>query len=136
MSDSTKSNRRMKFNSLKTMVLCFCSHYSFILIHTEHLYSASSRELLRGAPDSSAAKNSHHFICFIIILCLSVLSWVQHLLVLNALCALDLSRLFFTVVLSAPHHQPSLLFRALNRHRYHFFCSCGRSFGVCMKQKF
>src|SRR6218665_3221585 len=27
-------------------------------IHTEHLYSASSRELLRGAPDSSAAKKS------------------------------------------------------------------------------
>ena len=25
-------------------------------IHTEHLYSASSRELLRGAPDSSTAK--------------------------------------------------------------------------------
>ena len=30
--------------------------YSFI--HTEHLYSASSRELLRGAPDSSTAKKS------------------------------------------------------------------------------
>ena len=27
-------------------------------IHTEHLYSASSRELLRGAPDSSTAKKS------------------------------------------------------------------------------
>src|SRR6218665_1460518 len=27
-------------------------------IHTEHLYSASSRELLTGAPDSSAAKKS------------------------------------------------------------------------------
>src|SRR6218665_3315623 len=38
--------------------------YSFIdsfihsFIHTEHLYSASSRELLRGAPDSSTAKKS------------------------------------------------------------------------------
>ena len=33
---------------------------SFIhsFIHTEHLYSASSRELLRGAPDSSTAKKS------------------------------------------------------------------------------
>src|SRR6218665_1348297 len=31
-------------------------YYSFI--HTEHLYSASSRELLRGAPDSSTAKKS------------------------------------------------------------------------------
>ena len=30
--------------------------YSFI--HTEHLHSASSRELLGGAPDSSAAKKS------------------------------------------------------------------------------
>ena len=28
-------------------------------IHTEHLYSASSRELLRGAPDSSTAKKSN-----------------------------------------------------------------------------
>jgi len=27
-------------------------------IHTEHLYSVSSRELLRGAPDSSTAKKS------------------------------------------------------------------------------
>jgi len=27
-------------------------------IHIEHLYSASSRELLRGAPDSSTAKRS------------------------------------------------------------------------------
>jgi len=27
-------------------------------IHTEHLHSASSRELLRGAPDSSTAKKS------------------------------------------------------------------------------
>ena len=27
-------------------------------IYTEHLYSASSRELLRGAPDSSTAKKS------------------------------------------------------------------------------
>jgi len=27
-------------------------------IHTEHLYSASSRGLLRGAPDSSTAKKS------------------------------------------------------------------------------
>ena len=27
-------------------------------IHTEHLYSASSRELLRGAPYSSTAKKS------------------------------------------------------------------------------
>src|SRR6218665_2179426 len=34
--------------------------HSFIhsFIHTEHLYSASSRELLRGAPDSSTAKKS------------------------------------------------------------------------------
>ena len=28
-------------------------------IHTEHLYSASSRELLRGAPNSSTAKKSY-----------------------------------------------------------------------------
>jgi len=34
----------------------YCSLSSFI--HTEHLYSASSRELLRGAPDSSTAKRS------------------------------------------------------------------------------
>src|SRR6218665_3853333 len=36
------------------------SCYSFIhsFIHTDHLYSASSRELLRGAPDSSTAKKS------------------------------------------------------------------------------
>src|SRR6218665_657189 len=34
--------------------------HSFIhsFIHIEHLYSASSRELLRGAPDSSTAKKS------------------------------------------------------------------------------
>src|SRR6218665_2019168 len=38
----------------------FCLTHSFIhsFIHTEHLYSASSRELLRGAPDSSTAKKS------------------------------------------------------------------------------
>src|SRR6218665_955381 len=38
----------------------FCPTLQYILrhsfIHTEHLYSASSRELLRGAPDSSTAK--------------------------------------------------------------------------------
>src|SRR6218665_2370703 len=33
-----------------------CTH-SFI--HTEHLYSASSRELLRGAPDSSTLQMVH-----------------------------------------------------------------------------
>ena len=34
--------------------------FTFIhsFIHTEHLYTASSRELLRGAPDSSTAKKS------------------------------------------------------------------------------
>src|SRR6218665_554156 len=32
--------------------------YIHSFIHTEHLYSASSRELLRGAPDSSTAKKS------------------------------------------------------------------------------
>ena len=34
--------------------------HSFIhsFIHIEHLYSASSRELLRGAPDSSTVKES------------------------------------------------------------------------------
>ena len=34
--------------------------YSFThsFIHIEHLYSASSRKLLRGAPDSSTAKKS------------------------------------------------------------------------------
>src|SRR6218665_1718414 len=31
---------------------------SYSFIHTEHLYSASSRELLKGAPDSSTAKKS------------------------------------------------------------------------------
>src|SRR6218665_996481 len=39
------------------------SAHSFIhssFIHTEHLYSASSRELLRGAPDSCTAKRSKH----------------------------------------------------------------------------
>jgi len=34
----------------------FIFTYSFI--HIEHLYSASSRELLRGAPNSSTAKKS------------------------------------------------------------------------------
>ena len=37
--------------------------HSFILIHTVHLYSASSRELLRGAPDSSTAKKSSLHVC-------------------------------------------------------------------------
>ena len=45
---------------------CYQAH-SFI--HTEHLYSASSRELLRGAPDSSTAKKSYqgnrnHVTCY------------------------------------------------------------------------
>ena len=36
--------------------ICMNSEYIHSFIHTEHLYSASSRELLRGAPDSSTAK--------------------------------------------------------------------------------
>src|SRR6218665_2087148 len=46
-------------NTFKTIVFR-SSTYSFIhsFIHTEHLYSASSRELLRGAPDSSTSKKS------------------------------------------------------------------------------
>ena len=40
----------------KTSHFKVSSNFSFIRI--EHLYSASSRELLRGAPDSSTAKKS------------------------------------------------------------------------------
>src|SRR6218665_3850552 len=59
---------RDKRRALSTCATLFCpiqfqepithkvSIHSFI--HTEHLYSASSRELLRGTPDSSAAKKS------------------------------------------------------------------------------
>src|SRR6218665_2214748 len=38
--------------------LDYCNSLFHSFIHTEHLYSASSRELLRGAPHSSAAKKS------------------------------------------------------------------------------
>jgi|SRR6218665_3009459 len=47
-----------------------CVHYFLSFIHTEHLYSASSRELLRGAPDSSTAKKSSlclYCVCFNVI---------------------------------------------------------------------
>jgi len=40
--------RKLNFNNVLDQFHSF--------IHTEHLYSASSRELLKGAPDSSAAK--------------------------------------------------------------------------------
>src|SRR6218665_3439249 len=45
--------------TVTTAAYCY-RNFSFIhsFIHTEHLYSASSRELLRGAPDSSTAKKS------------------------------------------------------------------------------
>src|SRR6218665_2388299 len=49
-------------DSLKSVsrTLFMLHRYSFIhsFIHTKHLYSASSRGLLRGAPDSSTAKKS------------------------------------------------------------------------------
>ena len=51
------------------------------------------------------------------------------------LCIQFQSPMLFTVVLSAPHHQPFLLVRAWDRHRYHFFSSCGGVFGVYMKQE-
>ena len=45
-----------KDNLYGAVTLQYCYIHSFI--HTEHLYSASSRKLLRGAPDSSTAKKS------------------------------------------------------------------------------
>src|SRR6218665_251261 len=65
--------------------------------------------------------------------------WVLHPLVSNVRYAFDFSLLIlFTVVLSALHHQPPLLVRAWDRHKYHFLipaAACGRVFGAHMKQK-
>src|SRR6218665_2740900 len=44
------------FCQSRSHILIICVFHSFI--HTEHLYSASARGLLRGAPDSSMAKKS------------------------------------------------------------------------------
>src|SRR5688572_5134120 len=37
---------------------CFCQRTNSSFIHIEHLYSAPSRKLLRGAPDSSTPKKN------------------------------------------------------------------------------
>lgn len=45
----------------------------------------------------------------------------------NTLCAFDFSRLvIFTVVLSAPYHQPSFPVRAWDRHRYNLLSTAER----------
>ena len=47
--------------------------------------------------------------------------WVLHLFVSNAPSVFGFqSSILFTVVLSALHHQPSLLVRACDRNRYNF----------------
>jgi len=51
----TKANQMM-LAGLDSFIHLFILNNSFI--HTEHLYSASSRELPRGASDSSTAKKS------------------------------------------------------------------------------
>src|SRR6218665_2094391 len=53
--ETDRQSERTKTKFCLSVLLVYFIH-SFI--HTEHLYSASSRELLRGAPDSSMDKKS------------------------------------------------------------------------------
>ena len=52
------NNSAMNFSTLLFSSIDSIASPGNSFIHTEHLYSASSRELLRGAPDSSTAKKS------------------------------------------------------------------------------
>jgi len=66
----------------------------------------------------------HDTICRTVInhfyLSIYLVPWVLHPLVSDAQSAFNFSLNLFTVVLSAPHHQPSLLVRAWDRHKYHY----------------
>ena len=79
--------------------------------------------------------NQSHYVLWHLSLSMSIYTSLGSKPVGADCISIDFSHLIlFTVVLSTPHHQPSLRVQALDRHRYHFWF-LWRGFGVCMKQK-